>query len=214
MTPDERQALRKKHQPQPHTEWFLVCPTCLTQSPCDVIKVLDALEEANFQAAINYERGYDDGFKVLDATENLKFNDLKTKVECDHWVTVKATKKDTAMTGQNSHETITELPNCDHWVTVKKSGQYGYASNGLTPTKHPKGGETMKEVTTYEAALAAYEAALAAYDDAMAELYAAESKAEIDAAKAKLKTAAAKLDAVWDKLKAAWDELNDAEAKQ
>jgi len=195
VTPDERQALREKHGKFGFRENRTFCVFCLDDDgldipyPCDVIK-------------------------VLDATEELKPNDLKTKVECDHWVTVKATKKDTAMTGQNSHETITELPNCDHWVTVKKSGQYGYASNGLTPTKHPKGGETMKEVTTYEAALAAYEAALAAYDDAMAELYAAESKAEIDAAKAKLKTAAAKLDAVWDKLKAAWDELNDAEAKQ
>jgi len=58
MTPTEIKALREKHQPQPHTEWFPVCATCLTQSPCDVIK-------------------------VLDATENLKFDDLKTKVECD-----------------------------------------------------------------------------------------------------------------------------------
>ena len=54
MTPDERQALREKHQPQPHTTWFPVCATCITQSPCDVIK-------------------------VLDATENLKPNDLKTE---------------------------------------------------------------------------------------------------------------------------------------
>ena len=63
MTPDERQALREKHQPQPHTTWFPVCATCITQSPCDVIK-------------------------VLDATENLKPNDLKVEVHCDHWVTV------------------------------------------------------------------------------------------------------------------------------
>jgi len=49
VTPAERLALREKHQ-------FPVCATCLTQSPCDVIK-------------------------VLDATENLKPNDLKTKVE-------------------------------------------------------------------------------------------------------------------------------------
>jgi len=44
MNPDERQALREKHQPQPHTKWFPVCATCNTQSPCDVIKVLDAYE--------------------------------------------------------------------------------------------------------------------------------------------------------------------------
>ena len=41
MTEAERQALRDKHQPQPHTQWFPVCVTCITQSPCDVIKVLD-----------------------------------------------------------------------------------------------------------------------------------------------------------------------------
>jgi len=95
---------------------------CLSNYPCDVIK-------------------------VLDATENLKFNDLKVKVECDHWVTVKATKKDTAMTEQNSNETITELPNCDHWVTVKRSGQYGYASSVppeyWTHTFCPKCGEKL-----------------------------------------------------------------------
>jgi hypothetical protein len=74
MNADERQALREKHTPQPHTEWFPVCATCITQSPCDVIKVLDELDQANFQAAINYERGYDDGFRasVADA-------------EWDHW---------------------------------------------------------------------------------------------------------------------------------
>jgi len=59
MTPDELKTLREKHQSQPHTEWFPVCATCITQLPCDVIK-------------------------VLDATENLKFNDLKVKVECTH----------------------------------------------------------------------------------------------------------------------------------
>jgi hypothetical protein len=53
MTPDERQALREKHQPQPHTEWFPLCATCNTQSPCDVIKVLDWAEQA-----------YDDGWKA------------------------------------------------------------------------------------------------------------------------------------------------------
>jgi len=44
MTHAERKALREKHQPQPHTEWFPVCATCITQSPCDVIKVLDYLD--------------------------------------------------------------------------------------------------------------------------------------------------------------------------
>jgi hypothetical protein len=52
-----------------------------------------------------------------------------------------------AMTEQNSHETITELPNCDHWVTVKRSGQYGYASSVppeyWTHTYCPKCGEKL-----------------------------------------------------------------------
>ena len=74
MTPDERQALREKHQPLNYGDG--VPPQCLgcddnciegdgIDWPCDVIK-------------------------VLDATENLKPNDLKTKVECDHtyWGTV------------------------------------------------------------------------------------------------------------------------------
>ena len=101
MTSTEIQALREKHRDNGIDER---CETChyvieieeannfevctAPPYPCDVIKVLDALEEANFQAAINYERGYDDGFKVLDATENLKFNDLKTKVECDHAIAI------------------------------------------------------------------------------------------------------------------------------
>jgi len=117
MTPAEFQALRKKHAPE-DGDLTNPCEFCWpTAYPCDVIKVLDALEEANFQAAINYERGYDDGFKVLDATENLKFSDLKVKVECDHW------------------------------VTVKKSGQYGYASSVSpeywTHTYCPKCGEKL-----------------------------------------------------------------------
>ena len=74
MTSDERQALREKHR---KIAWdggrCMACGGAMVH-PCDVIKVLDALEEANFQAAINYERGYDDGFKgsVADA-------------EWDHW---------------------------------------------------------------------------------------------------------------------------------
>ena len=81
MTPDERQALREKHSQDEKNQ----CSYCLYERyPCDVIKVLDEVDQANFQAAINYERGYDNGYKVLDATENLKFNDLKTKVECEH----------------------------------------------------------------------------------------------------------------------------------
>jgi carbonic anhydrase len=54
MTPEERQALREKHQPQPHTEWFPVCAACNTQSPCDVIKVLDATEP---EMPINWAAG-------------------------------------------------------------------------------------------------------------------------------------------------------------
>jgi len=101
MTPDERQALREKHA---HSDWneddylsrpYLNCKECGEvgyNGPCDVIK-------------------------VLDATENLKFNDLKVKVECDHW------------------------------VTVKRSGQYGYASSVSpeywTHTYCPKCGEKL-----------------------------------------------------------------------
>jgi len=103
MSPEERQALREKHRrdedglepycikcewPQSevllasleegaqvecgasedgihkYSEWFWHCTFCsengdLVEFPCDVIK-------------------------VLDATEELKPNDLKTKVECDH----------------------------------------------------------------------------------------------------------------------------------
>jgi len=70
MTPEERKVLREKH-----TYLGDYCGFCTKDGgypadyPCDVIKVLDALKEANFQAAINYERGYDDGFKgsVADA---------------------------------------------------------------------------------------------------------------------------------------------------
>ena len=96
MTPDERQALREKHRPcdlcEPDDD-CLGCAECdIDDYPCDVIK-------------------------VLDATENLKFSDLKDKVECDHW------------------------------VTVKKSGQYGYASSVSpeywTHTFCPKCGEKL-----------------------------------------------------------------------
>ena len=52
-----------------------------------------------------------------------------------------------AWLGQDSDETITELPNCDHWVTVKRSGQYGYASSVppeyWTHTYCPKCGEKL-----------------------------------------------------------------------
>ena len=60
MTPEERQALREKH-----TYLGDYCGFCVKDGgypadyPCDVIK-------------------------VLDAAENLKPNDLKTEVECDH----------------------------------------------------------------------------------------------------------------------------------
>jgi len=84
MTKDERQALREKHLESQAFMCFTselekggarsICSCGSFTWPCDVIK-------------------------VLDATENLKPNDLKTKVECDHW------------------------------VTVKRSGQYGYASS-------------------------------------------------------------------------------------
>jgi len=89
MTLEERQTLQEKHSRDEKNQ----CSYCLYERyPCDVIK-------------------------VLDATENLKFNDLKVKVECDHW------------------------------VTVKRSGQYGYASSVLpeywTHTYCPKCGEKL-----------------------------------------------------------------------
>ena len=68
MTDLERQALREKHTPLDYGDGSP--PQCLgcddnciegdgIDWPCDVIK-------------------------VLDATENLKFNDLKVEVKCDH----------------------------------------------------------------------------------------------------------------------------------
>jgi len=57
MTPDERQALREKHRPQPHTQWFPVCVTCNTQSPCDVIKVLDWAEAVAEDLSARIEGG-------------------------------------------------------------------------------------------------------------------------------------------------------------
>ena len=43
MTPEERQALREKHQP--HTEEYEAdCGSCWNVHPCDVIKVLDELD--------------------------------------------------------------------------------------------------------------------------------------------------------------------------
>jgi len=71
MNAEERQALREKHSQDEKNQ----CSYCLYERyPCDVIKVLDEVDQANFQAAINYERGYDDGYKgsVADA-------------EWDHW---------------------------------------------------------------------------------------------------------------------------------
>jgi hypothetical protein len=53
MTPNELKALREKHQPQPHTEWFPVCATCNTQSPCDVIKVLDAWQASERSSTVS-----------------------------------------------------------------------------------------------------------------------------------------------------------------
>jgi len=60
MTLEERQTLQEKHSRDEKNQ----CSYCLYERyPCDVIK-------------------------VLDATENLKFNDLKTKVECDHAIAI------------------------------------------------------------------------------------------------------------------------------
>lgn len=65
MNADERQALREKHKRTDNGYEELLCFSCYNNYgepepyPCDTIK-------------------------VLDATEELKFSDLKTEVECDH----------------------------------------------------------------------------------------------------------------------------------
>ena len=76
MTPKERQALRETHRASDgRNEWWNKtgeesphCDRCgcgeyYVEWPCDVIKVLDALDEADRRAVANYERGYDDGYK-------------------------------------------------------------------------------------------------------------------------------------------------------
>ena len=70
MTKDELKTLREKHRWQMNNEGDDRCTGCFSyEYPCDVIK-------------------------VLDATENLKFNDLKTEVDCDHRIeTLKGKKK-------------------------------------------------------------------------------------------------------------------------
>jgi len=123
MTPEERQALREKHGKFGFRDNRTFCVFCLDDDgldipyPCDVIKVLDALDEADRRAVANYEAA--EGYRMVVR----------------------------AMVGQNSHGTITELANCDHWVTVKRSGQYGYASSVppeyWTHTYCPKCGEKL-----------------------------------------------------------------------
>ena len=76
MTPEERQALREKHR-EIFDDYGSICDYCdkcgcgeyYVEWPCDVIKVLDALDEADRRAVANYERGYDDGYRgsVADA---------------------------------------------------------------------------------------------------------------------------------------------------
>ena len=73
MTHAERKAMRDKHHLY-YEEDLVECVACSTPEdsvewPCDVIKVLDALDEADRRAVANYERGYDDGYKgsVADA---------------------------------------------------------------------------------------------------------------------------------------------------
>jgi nicotinate-nucleotide pyrophosphorylase len=60
MTNEQRQALRNKHTAHGrYGKGTTSCDICSGYYPCDVIQ-------------------------LLDATENLKFNDLKVEVECDH----------------------------------------------------------------------------------------------------------------------------------
>ena len=66
MNTDERQALRDRH-----AEEYGVCVYCLTPDPEMRGRVLVASYPC-------------DVIKVLYATEELKPNDLKTEVECDH----------------------------------------------------------------------------------------------------------------------------------
>ena len=75
MTPEERQELRYKHGKFGFRNKRGYCVFCLDDDgldipyPCDVIK-------------------------VLDWAENLKFNDFKVKVHCDHRIeTLKGKKK-------------------------------------------------------------------------------------------------------------------------
>jgi len=77
MTKDERQALREKHKPMGDGDGGLDCNYCR--------------EGDNGEAWYGWAMGVEwpcDVIKLLDATENLKFNDLKTKVECDHAIAI------------------------------------------------------------------------------------------------------------------------------
>lgn len=50
MTPDEIQALRKKHQPYKTVRDYEWCDAgCNEPYPCDVIKVLDAFDELKWE---------------------------------------------------------------------------------------------------------------------------------------------------------------------
>jgi len=98
MTSAERQALREKHAPQ-DGDPTNPCEFCWpTAYPCDVLK-------------------------VLDATENLKFNDLKVEVDCTHIIGLMTLPEgwDVIEHGQTSFaftfcpkcgEKL--LPSCDH----------------------------------------------------------------------------------------------------
>ena len=108
MTPEERQALREKHRNEDGN-----CAECCvefvdewqtdhfsTKYPCDVIKVLDALDKAWKGLNILADAGLaaTGAYKellnvmpqpliepeVIKGSENLKSSDLKTEVECGH----------------------------------------------------------------------------------------------------------------------------------
>jgi len=83
MSAEERQALREKHHKIYEDDDDSFCVECYTPYPCDVIK-------------------------LLDATENLKPNDLKTKVECKHLKSITVPER------QGFKETIkfTYCPKC------------------------------------------------------------------------------------------------------
>ena len=62
MDDKDIQFLRKKHNNSRNTK-FDYCDLCGTRFPCDTIKVLEELEQVERQSAMNYELGYEFGYR-------------------------------------------------------------------------------------------------------------------------------------------------------